>query len=188
VPDGGNNQGRTLTDDRQEEAAEGAGADGVGGRAAGGRKATWQGLAGTRIAFRVRMLNMLLTNRIMATGSQFGLRTGAFTTMALIAANPGCSQADLAREGGLDKSGLVAIVDELEARGLARRGRVAGDRRRNSLSLTPEGEETMRAMYEVGMAAEQPIRDALSPAQLTTFLELLEVAFAAMEAAEQAPE
>ena len=166
--------------DQQDDRGQGADA-GIAG------KAISPGLLVTRVAFHVRMLNLLLTNRIVGSAAPFGLRTGAFTTMALIAANAGCSQADLAREGGLDKSGLVAIVDELEARGLARRGRVAGDRRRNSLSLTPDGEEVMGAMYDAAMAAERPVRDALSPAQLATLLELLEKALAAMQEAENRP-
>ncbi|HWW65618.1 MAG TPA: MarR family winged helix-turn-helix transcriptional regulator [Sphingomonadaceae bacterium] len=137
------------------------------------------GLMATRIGFRLRLLQSLLGSRVVAAFAPYGLRPGAFTTMALIKANPGCSQVDLARDGGLDKSALVAIVDELEARGLARRGRSSEDRRRNTLSLTPEGETVMNEMYRVAYASEAPVREALG-ADLEHFEELVERAYQAV--------
>ena len=46
----------------------------------------------------------------------FDLRTGGFSTLALIAANPGCSQTELARAVGMDKSAVVAIIAPYTAR------------------------------------------------------------------------
>ncbi|MDB5683676.1 MAG: hypothetical protein JWM75_1374 [Sphingomonas bacterium] len=135
------------------------------------------GLMATRIGFRLRMLQTLLGARVVNGFAPYKLRPGAFTTMALIAANPGCSQVDLAREGGLDKSALVAIVDELEQRGLAIRGRSAKDRRRNSLFLTPDGEKLMKEMYRVAHDTERTIREGFSPEEITQFFGLLERAY-----------
>src|SRR5688500_9607467 len=105
------------------------------------------GLMAQRLSFRLRGLLNLLGNRVVAAHAPFGLRSGSFTTIALIAANPGCSQTDLAREGGLDRSALVAIVDELEQRGFAIRARSPVDRRRSSLYITPEGKAVMQEMF-----------------------------------------
>ena len=143
-----------------------------------------RGLLSGGVGPRIRLIRNLLTQRVIAAFAPFGLRTGAFSSMALIAANPGCSQNDLARELALDKSGMVAIVDELEARGLAVRTRPPHDRRRHALSLTPAGETLMAEMYAAVSAMEQPIYDALEPKELAQFLSLLDRAYAAMTATE----
>ena len=137
------------------------------------------GLMASRIGFRLRLLQARLGARVVTAFAPYDLRPGAFTTMALMKANPGCSQVDLARDGGLDKSALVAIVDELEARGLAKRGRSAQDRRRNSLSLTPQGEALMNEMYQVACATETPVRAALAD-ELERFMELVDRAYLAV--------
>jgi DNA-binding MarR family transcriptional regulator len=129
---------------------------------------------------RVRVLRNLLTVRSVGVLAPFGLRTGALTAMSLISANQGCSQADLARELGLDKSAVVAIVDDLEKGGLAVRDRSAKDRRRNRLSLTAKGEQTMQAMYEAAVGQEHPIREALTPEEFERLLTLLDRAYDAL--------
>jgi DNA-binding MarR family transcriptional regulator len=140
------------------------------------------GLFGDRIGPAVRLLRNELTVRISNAQAPFGLHSGGLSSMVLIHANPGCSQADLARELALDKSVLVAIIDDLERQGFARRGRSAIDRRRYSLMLTDEGERVMRAMLECGKSVEQPIADALSPEEYMLLITLLRRAYAALTA------
>ena len=142
-----------------------------------------RGLLSGGVGPRVRLVRNLLIHRVLAAFAPFGLRSGAFSVLALIAANPGCSQNDLARELALDKSGVVAIVDELEEKGLARRARLAHDRRRHALSLTPEGLVLMDEMYAAVSRVERPIQDALSAEELETLLTLLDRAYAALVAA-----
>ncbi len=135
------------------------------------------GLMAHRLSFRLRGLLNLLGNRVVAAHAPFGLRSGSFTTMALIAANPGCSQIELAREGGLDRSALVAIVDELSRRGLAIRARSAVDRRRSSLYITPEGEKVMNEMFAAAMSTETSIRNGFTVEETTQFFDYLERAY-----------
>jgi DNA-binding MarR family transcriptional regulator len=138
------------------------------------------GLFGERIGPVVRLLRNELTTRIVAAHAPFGLHSGALSAMALIDANNGCSQSDLARELALDKSVLVAIIDDLETRGLARRSRSAADRRRYNLVLTDPGRETMAAMFAAANAVERPIRDALAPDEIASLIHLLKRAYAAL--------
>lgn len=142
------------------------------------------GLLGESIGPAARLLRNILTSRIVAACERFGLRSGSFSTMALIAANPGCSQSEVAREIGSDKSIVVALVDDLEARGLARRARSTQDRRRNVLTLTEQGEALMEEINGVARAVEAPIRDALSPEEWTTLIRLTRRAVEALAAAE----
>ena len=150
-------------------------------------EATVRGLLSASVGPRVRLLRNILTQRVVNAFADFGLRSGAFSTLALISANPGCSQTDLSRELVMDKSAIVAIVDDLEARGLASRGRLVEDRRRHALSLTPEGEAMLRRMHTVVIRVEQPIGEALTPAELEQLLSLLDRAHVAL-VADEAPE
>jgi DNA-binding MarR family transcriptional regulator len=134
------------------------------------------GLHAQRLGFRVRLLHHLLSQRVADAFASYGLRPGSLTIMVLISANPGYSQIELSRIGNLDKSAIVTIVDDLEARGLAIRGRSSSDRRRNSLFLTPAGETLMQDMHRTAMATEQPLRDGLSPEDYDKLFELLDKA------------
>jgi DNA-binding MarR family transcriptional regulator len=138
------------------------------------------GLLRNGVGTGVRLLRNELVNRIIAAYAPFSLRSGALSTMVLIKANPGCSQSELAREVAMDDSAMVAIIDELEERGLAVRSRSTADRRRNSLSLTPDGERLTTEMIACAMAVERPIRDALSDEELVTLNTLLRRAYAAI--------
>ena len=121
----------------------------------------------------VRLLRNLLTSRSLAALAPFGLPPGSLSLLTLIHANPGCSQSDLAQATGLNKSAIVAILDELEQRDLALRGRASNDRRRNCLSLTSAGEEQIHQMLAVQIAQEAPIRTELSKAELLQLISLL---------------
>lgn len=128
----------------------------------------------------VRVLWNVLSARMVSALAPFGLRSGAFSTMSLISERPGCSQNELSRALGIDKSALVALLDELETNGLARRVRSTSDRRRHALTLTSEGEALMARMREPVAAVGQPIREALTPAEMDQLLRLLERAHRAL--------
>lgn len=128
----------------------------------------------------VRLVRNLLAARVLATFAPFGLPSGAFSILALIGANPGCSQADLAREAGLDKSLIVALLDDLEVRGIIRRTRCEQDRRRNLLRLTPAGTAMLREMNAASASIEQPIEEALSKDEIEQLCDLLNRAYLAL--------
>src|SRR5512139_1677866 len=127
-----------------------------------------------RLGPSVRVVRNLLVARVGAAFAEFGLRPGAFSMMTLIAANEGCSQNDLARATAMDKSAVVAILDDLEAKGLATRVRSERDRRRHHLSLTREGEKLRRAMQRAADVVEEPIVRELSSSEIGHLLSLLE--------------
>ena len=129
---------------------------------------------------RVRVLWNLLSARMLAALAPYDLKTGAFSTLALISANPGCSQTELARGLGMDKSAVVPIIDELEHHGLAQRVRSALDRRRHALVLTQNGETVMHSTHASADRAGRPIRQALSPEEYELLLSLLDRAHAAL--------
>ena len=140
------------------------------------------GLTESFLGPRVRMLWNLLSARMLAALDPFDLKTGAFSTLALIAANPGCSQTALARTLGMDKSAVVPIIDELEARGLARRVRAPDDRRRHALVATEAARPLMDQMHLAVSAVGRPIREAMSPEEYRILLSLLERSYTALAA------
>lgn len=144
------------------------------------------GLLGESIGPCVRLLRNLLSSRIVTAYEPYGMRSGTFSTMALISANPGCSQSDIAKHIGTDKSIVVAIVDDIEQRGYAERRRSTQDRRRNALTLTPEGEALMLELHKIGQAVEKPIRAKLSRQEIAQLISLTQRAVEAMMEDEQA--
>jgi DNA-binding MarR family transcriptional regulator len=103
-----------------------------------------------------------------------GLRPKHFAVLNGIALAGGGSQQELGGRMGLDPSGLVGAIDELEAMGLVERRRDAADRRRYALSLTEEGTATLgRARRQASDSA----RDLLGPlpdAEVDALVELLQ--------------
>ena len=79
-----------------------------------------------------------------------GLSPGQLGIVVLIDANPGLTQSRLAEAVRRDRSTMVAVLDELEARGLIER-RKGEDRRTNGLWLTRSGKNffagAMRRVY-----------------------------------------
>ena len=132
-----------------------------------------RGVLEGRVGPQVRLVRNQLAARVLAAFAPFDLPSGAFSILALISANPGCSQSDIAREARLDKSVVVALLDELEAKGILSRVRSAKDRRRNTLMLTASGAAMLRRMNAVAASIERPIEEALSADEIEQLCALL---------------
>ena len=89
------------------------------------------------------------------TGRQLALLT-------LFGDGPAQSQQDGAARLGVDRTTMVALVDELEAKGLVRREVAPDDRRKRLVMLTPEGERVREAGAEVTRQAEALLLEPLS--------------------------
>jgi DNA-binding MarR family transcriptional regulator len=142
------------------------------------------GLLADFLGPRVRVLWNLLSARMAEALAPFGLRPGAYSALALIAANPGCSQKQLAFRLGMDKSAVVAIIQDLDRQGLATRVRQAEDRRYHSLKITAKGQALLQRTLEPISRPGRPIREALTPRELEQLLSLLDRAWRALLEAE----
>lgn len=96
-----------------------------------------------------------------------------FSALSLVAENPGMKQTDVARLLGIERSGLVAIVDGLEARGLVERRPHPTDRRIQELQPTPEGQAVYRRALEAVAEHEVSFLSMLSDKEQETLLGLL---------------
>lgn len=82
-----------------------------------------------------------------------------------VAATPGQSQQALARLLGTPPSRLVALVDQLDERGVLERRRNVADRRQHALHLTDSGRELLERVGAVARVHDDAICAALDPAE-----------------------
>jgi DNA-binding MarR family transcriptional regulator len=93
--------------------------------------------------------------------------------LLLIDANPGVTQSRLAHAVGLDRSTLVGVLHELEARDLVERRR-GEDRRTNGLWLTRAGRTLVAGLKSRIRVHERRVAARLTAAERAQLLELLE--------------
>ena len=77
--------------------------------------------------------------RMAALGVRTKLSPGVIKTLMRLAKEDGVSMGEMARGIGVDPSYITALVDDLDARGLARREPAPDDRRVKIIVLTDEG-------------------------------------------------
>lgn len=90
-----------------------------------------------------------------------------------LARSPGESQRALADALGMHAPRLVALIDDLEARGLVERRRDPRDRRNYALSLTDAGRQTLRRLSAVAKQHEQALTAALDDEERAQLASLL---------------
>jgi DNA-binding MarR family transcriptional regulator len=100
---------------------------------------------------------------------QFGKRLEQLTLtrphagiLRILQGQPGMTQQALADVLGMVPSRLVALIDELEDRGLVERRDNAEDRRRHALHLTEAGRASLEAIGRVALEHEQALLAVLS--------------------------
>jgi DNA-binding MarR family transcriptional regulator len=83
------------------------------------------------------------------------------------------SQADLGRRTGIDRSDVVAALNELAERGSIQRSPDPDDGRRNVITITPAGTKQLRRLEKVLAGIQEKLLAPLSAADRTKFIRLL---------------
>lgn len=83
------------------------------------------------------------------------------------------TQAALAQAIGADKTRIIAILDDLQQRGLIRRETDPDDRRVRLLAITPSGRKLRRAVQAEIQEQEERTLAALEPRDRAAFLRIL---------------
>jgi len=102
-----------------------------------------------------------------------GMSTRVFTALSLALRNPDITQSALARMMEIERSGLVAIVDELEARDFLHRVAVPTDRRVQALVVTDKGRRAYATALRTVRAHEDRLFETLSDHEKRTLVTLL---------------
>ena len=132
------------------------------------------------LGFRMQRLRAALSKPLLAGMKRWGLRRGAFMVLALVHENPGLSQTALVRETGIRKTLLVALLHELEERGLVLRQELASDRRHNQLFITDAGHAVLVDMADMVAKIEAPIRASLSDSAINEMKAAMDQALLAL--------
>lgn len=83
------------------------------------------------------------------------------------------SQAALSRRCGIDRSDMVATINELTERGFVERAPDPADRRRNVITLTRAGRGHLRKLDRLVGRAQDELLVPLSPAERAQLVDLL---------------
>jgi len=111
------------------------------------------------------------------TGEQLvaaGMRRGFYAVLATLAEVGPSSQAEIGRRLGLDRSDMVAILNDLEAEGFVIRQRDPTDRRRNSVMITKSGKTALARFDRAIVQAEKAFLSTLDDAEQKEFVALLQ--------------
>ncbi len=125
----------------------------------------WTGVLLNRSAQKVR-------DAVEGRMSGSGLKSKHVSALILLDHAP-ATQIELGRMLWVDRTSMVALVDELEASGDVRRERHPEDRRAYSLSLTEQGRETLKRARRIADEVEAEICSGLSGEERETLRALL---------------
>lgn len=131
------------------------------------------------LGYNIKMAYLAVHSDLSKVLSEKGLRIATFSALLTIVDAPDISQSQLAQKLGIDRSGVVLLVDELERADLIGRNKVPGDRRAYALRATVKGIKVAKEAADAVGAREERLFAALSAeerAVMTDFLKRIEIA------------
>jgi DNA-binding MarR family transcriptional regulator len=133
------------------------------------------------VAFMLSSLGYAISRRFQQVLEPLELEPGEFALLRAVDASDGESQKALAERLHISASWMVAIVDDLERRGLLERRPHARDRRVRNLHLTAGGKRLLRKAERNAQNFDQQVTDPLSETELLQLLDLLDRIAAGLE-------
>lgn len=115
----------------------------------------------TGAAFLLAQVGAHGARRFAERVAQIGLIAPDAGLLRKIASDPGVSQQALAEHLGVMPSRMVALVDELETKGIVERRRSSEDRRNYALHLTDRGRKTLGDLSGIAAEHEESLCSAL---------------------------
>jgi DNA-binding MarR family transcriptional regulator len=114
------------------------------------------------------------SHRLLAEGfGSAGFRGYHFRLLAALEEFGPASQADLGRRTSIDRSDVVAALNDLAGRGLIERAPDRDDRRRNVITITPAGIKQLRELDEILAGVQEKLLAPLSARDRKQLLALL---------------
>ncbi|GAA4990346.1 DNA-binding MarR family transcriptional regulator [Nonomuraea thailandensis] len=130
---------------------------------------------------RLRVLPSRLVNQVATSANRLvdqalaepGLRRHHYSLLAALEEFGPASQAALGRRTGIDRSDIVAAVNELAGRGLVERSPDPDDRRRNVVTVTPAGVRQLEELDRLLAGAQEELLASLTGAEREQLVGLL---------------
>ncbi len=114
----------------------------------------------SRLGYLLKHVQQRLVLAAAPAMAEYGIDGRELAVLTVLAAGYPLSQQETGERLGVDRTTMVALVDELEAKGLVERHRSLEDRRKNVLQLTEAGE---RCLDGAGGARDEVEREFLAP-------------------------
>jgi DNA-binding MarR family transcriptional regulator len=124
-------------------------------------------------SFLLKRLGTITKDKSAAAFEAVGASGYDFMVLAVLEEGTRATQATIADALCYDRSYLVGLLDDLEARGLIERRRDTVDRRRHIVSLTPAGKQTLGKLRAVHAGVDEEIFAPLSETERKTLHKLL---------------
>jgi DNA-binding MarR family transcriptional regulator len=128
-------------------------------------------------------LGYAVSRRFHAILEPLELEPGEFALLRAVSASEGEAQNALAERLRISPSWMVAIVDQLERRGLLERRPHARDRRVRNLHLTAAGKRLLKRAEQQARRFDGQVTEPLTETELLQLLDLLDRVAAGLELA-----
>src|SRR3954470_14251139 len=121
------------------------------------------------LPYRLSVLSNTVSSAIAAAYfMNFGLSIPEWRVMAVLAANPGLSAAEVTARTAMDKVAVSRAVAALQAAGRLHRTTAPADRRRTHLALTRTGTRVYAQVVPMALEYERQLVAPLSRAERST--------------------
>lgn len=125
------------------------------------------------VGYALRRAQMAVFEDFIARFAALDLKPAQYSVLLVIGRNPGRKQSEIAAALGIQRPNFVAMLDELERRGLAERVRSTTDRRSHAIVLTTDGRKLLDRALAVQAEQEQVLAARLAPEGRDTLVALL---------------
>jgi MarR family transcriptional regulator, transcriptional regulator for hemolysin len=102
-----------------------------------------------------------------------GLTPALFGLLNVIGAREGAIQQELGAVMGIDRSTMVALIDQLESAGLAKRRPSATDRRAREIAITAKGRRLLERARRMVLETEDEVLAGLTADERAALVRLL---------------
>lgn len=127
----------------------------------------------SRLGYLLKHAQLRLADLTGSALAPFGINGRECAVLIVIDDRSPLSQQEVARRLGVDRTTMVALIDELENKELVQRRQDPEDRRRNVVALTDHGRDTLRSAASAGAEAERRFLRPLSGDETAQFKEML---------------
>ncbi len=125
------------------------------------------------IGFTMRFAQAAVWTDLVKAFQPFDVRPVHYSMLLILSAAPGSRQQEIGEALSIQRPNLVALIDELEERGILRRQPHPEDRRSHALYLTDDGVVLLGKLKRVHQAHERRINGLFTAEERQALLEAL---------------
>ena len=127
----------------------------------------------THIGYFARRFQVWIFQDLIRELARAEIRISHYSVLAIIEANPGLAQSEVAQAVGIEPARLVRVLDELERRGWIQRMRSTTDRRSHALYLTQDGQTAFAHIMGLARQHEAHVVERLGATKYESLMQML---------------